>query len=443
MNKVLLCIVLILFSAQRSPGQQDGITITKAAGEALSAYRNDPLRNIAKLEEARKLIEQSLITTEAHPLASAWLMKGHIYLARVQSDMEKRQVDPKTTMISENDALTAFDAYKKAYRSSRVEIEKSGAIKGIGEVQGHLLNIGVKKYEGREYEKSFFSISAALESHAMLKEAGLESLLDEPKQLEELMYVAGVAAVQANRCPEAMVLYNKLLEGGTDRPGVYEGIYHCKGILGDEPGAAIILSEGRKKFPNDTGLLFAEVNAYLKAGKLEELIASMEQAIRLEPDNIELYVTTGNVYDNLSQSAYNNRDEQTANTYFEKAKRSYSIALSKHPENPGANYGVGSLYYNKAAILTQELNLNADDFSVQGIDKRKALKDQIMSMFGQALPYFRKVESIDANDINSLIALSEIYARKEDSAIAEEMKRRLEIVKNGGRNSSSYFQPGK
>jgi tetratricopeptide (TPR) repeat protein len=72
--------------------------------------------------------------------------------------------------------------------------------------------------------------------------------------------------------------------------------------------------------------------------------------------------------------------------------------------------------------------------------KSKVVQNEIMGLFDQSLPYFRKAESIDPNDINALIALAEIYTKKEELVISAEMKRRLEIVKGGDKNSTSYFQ---
>ncbi|MEP6846338.1 MAG: hypothetical protein ABI861_10060 [Panacibacter sp.] len=63
-----------------------------------------------------------------------------------------------------------------------------------------------------------------------------------------------------------------------------------------------------------------------------------------------------------------------------------------------------------------------------------------MGLFDESVPHFKKAESIDPNDLNTLIALIEIYSRKEDLVISAEMKRRLEVVKSGGKNPSPYFQ---
>lgn len=368
MKKILFPLILVVFSAQFSTAQEEGVLLVKSAGTALASYHSDPVNNSAKLAEAINLIEQSLENPEVQTMVSAWLTKGDIYYTRLQSDWLKRQKDPNTPLTGDNDALVVFKAYIKVYSLSQLPNEKSDAIKGISEVQGQLVNIGVSKYEEMEYEKSFLSFQASLESHELLKDNGQTSLLDDPQQLEDQVYMTALAASMANRCPDAIVFYDKLYDAGTDRPAVYQGFYHCKQASGDEAGAGRILSEGRQKFPNDTSLLFAEINLFLKDGKLNEMVGPLEQAIELEPNNVSLYVTLGNVYDNLYQSASQNNDVPNENVYFEQAKKYYSKGLLIDPQNLEANYSLGSLYYNKAAIRTQQMNRLPEDFSTKGIE---------------------------------------------------------------------------
>ncbi|MEZ4919652.1 MAG: hypothetical protein R2792_11180 [Saprospiraceae bacterium] len=87
------------------------------------------------------------------------------------------------------------------------------------------------------------------------------------------------------------------------------------------------------------------------------------------------------------------------------------------------------MYYNKAAFRTQELQKMENDFSPAGLKKAKEKRDQVMALFDQALPFFQKAESINPNELNTLIALSEIYARKEDFTKMKEFKARQEVIK--------------
>ena len=439
MKNSLLFLFGFLFMATLVQAQEDGAKLAKQAGRALTSYNIDPSNNAGKLDEAKSKINQALQLADAQILPSAWITKGEIYNTILQRDMARRMIDPKATLSGDNDALEAFNAFQKGYDLATKKYEKSDAVKGISEVQGHLINIGVTKYEAGAYEKAFLSFQAALQSHETLSANSQKSILDEQEQFDNQLYITGLSAQLANRNNDAEKYYEVLYKKGTEKPAIFEGLYNIRLAKGDEAGADAILLEGRKKFPNDSGLLFAEINAYLKKGKLEELIGRLKQAIEQEPNNISLYVTLGNVYDNLYQRELQNKNEAKSDEHFIAAKKYYTEAQNIDPKNVDAAYSLGALYYNKAAFRTQELNALPEDFSAAGIKKYEKLKNEVMSLFDQALPYFQKAESLNPNDLNTLIALSEIYARKEDD-LAMEFKKRLETVKEGGKNETSHFK---
>ena len=68
------------------------------------------------------------------------------------------------------------------------------------------------------------------------------------------------------------------------------------------------------------------------------------------------------------------------------------------------------------------------------------MKEKVNGEFDKALPYFQKAEKVDANDMNTLIALKEIYARKNDLELSNEFKTRIERVQSGEMNATSYFK---
>lgn len=421
--------------------QDDGPKLAKQAGRALTSYNINPSDNADKLEEAKSKIDRAIEVAEVQEDASAWITRGEIYNTIIQREAARMMIDTSAHFSGDNDALVAFRSFQQGYNRAKKDYQRADAVKGAGEVQGHLINIGVTKYERGEYEKAFQSFEAALQCHDMLKAQDKKSLLDEPAQLDNQVYITALAAQLAERNAEAEKYYQQLYRAGTDKPAVYEGLYNLKVATGDQAAADKILAEGRAKFPKDPGLLFAEINIYLKKGKLEDLISRLRQAIEQEPTNESLYVTLGSVYDNLYQREVEAKNTAKANEYFEAAKTEYNRALKINPKNADAIYSIGALYYNKAAARTLELNaLPQDDFSAAAMKKYETMRDEIMALFDQALPYFQKAEALNPNDLNTLIALSEIYARKDDTEKTTELKKRMETVKNNGKNSSSFFK---
>ena len=114
MKKVLLSLLTLLFAVGFSAAQEDGAKLAKSAGKALTSYNIDPVGNSAKLAEAKDKIEKALALPDGQIIASAWLTKGDVYNTLLQKDMARRMIDAKAPLTGDNDALAAFDAYKKA-----------------------------------------------------------------------------------------------------------------------------------------------------------------------------------------------------------------------------------------------------------------------------------------------------------------------------------------
>ena len=85
------------------------------------------------------------------------------------------------------------------------------------------------------------------------------------------------------------------------------------------------------------------------------------------------------------------------------------------------------------------MNALADDYSKAGLKKYDELRKLVLTQFDEALPYFKQAEALNANDRNTLIALKEIFARKDDLPTSTEFKNRLEKIEAGGQNEASYF----
>ena len=446
MKKVLFSLLGILLFIGTAQAQDDAVKLSKSAGKALAAYNQDPAGNGSKLVEAKTKIDQALQTPEAQALASAWLIKGDVYSTRIQNELAMQQVNPNAKLTGDNDALEAFNAYKTAYEKPEAKkYEKEQAIDGIVAVQPLVINVGVGKYTAKEYEKAFFAFKASLEAHEILKASKKKSVLDDPKEYTDQVFFTGLLASLAKRCKDAVYYYEMLYNKGTDSVGVYEGLYSCKLELADEAGALKILQEGRKKFPEEGSLLFAEINYFISKGRLNELTGSLEQAIKKEPGNASLYRALGDVYNNLFTAMLDDSTQTREKKgpkmkeYADLAKANFKIAIEKEPNNVDFNYSLGALLYNETNIIAQEMN--ATSFSTAAGQKRyQELKLEMLKDVDEALKYFQTAESIDPNDTSILAALIQAYGRKEDDELYLVFKKRLDVVKGGGKNASSYFK---
>lgn len=403
--------------------------------------------NISKLIEAEKLIQGVPSGKDAED-AAYYLTKGDIYNTIASQIVIIKQTGlgsldklPKVT----EPAMIAYNAYAKALaiaHKSANKYELSKALKGIQETQLNLYNLGIYSFEDNKYNSSYEHFNSVLKAHALLKFNNKSSSIDDANAYDDQQYITALAALNAGKTSEALNLFEQLYKSNYDKAVIYESLYKLK-IEENENAineAYKYLEEGRKKYPEDVALLFAQINHFLKQGKLNELINKLKMAIAKEPDNVVLYSTLGNVFDNLYQKESQAGNKQKATEYFNNALNYYNQALNKNSKYFDAIYSIGALYYNKAAGLTQELLAFGDDFSKEGVKKYDTKKAEVFAEFDKSLPYFKKAENLDPNDINTLIALKEIYARKDDLTTSNEFKKRLEKVKNGGKNDLPYFK---
>lgn len=448
MNKLFFSLAVLVLFAATTQAQQDPKKELKNAGRALSTYYLDPTNNKAKLAEAVASIEVAAGSDVTNGLAETWIKKGEIYNEIATQIVTVKQIGlgnindlPKV----ENPALAAAMAFEKALTLAEKSYEKKDVFKGLTATQSTLYNMGIYAYEDKNFAAAFDHFNTLIKAHETLKANDQKSSLDAPEAYNDQLYITGLAALNAEKTAEAGDYFQKLYSMGYDKAAIYEAMYKMKmpADAKDEAGVAAaykFLEEGRKKYPEDVSILFAEINHFLKLGKLDELIGKLQTAIEKEPDNISLYTTLGNVYDNIYQREFAAGNKAKADEYFGKALGYYENALAKDPKYFDATYSVGALYYNKAAAMTQELNKLADDYSKEGLKKYNDKKKEIAGQFDLALPYFQRCENLNPNDISTLTALKEIFARRDDLEKSNEFKRRLEVVAGGGTNPTPYFK---
>jgi hypothetical protein len=323
-------------------------------------------------------------------------------------------------------------------------------LKGLRDVQNNLNSAGSDYYDLRDKDKeaipkAYQLFKASLDVHDLLKANKQESLLDANDGVKKQYMLVGQFAAYAGKeaKEESGAIYDKILQLHTDKDSVslsfvYAALYDLKSA--SDPAAALkALEEGRKKYPNDNQLLFTEINHYLKAGKLEILIDKLKEGIKKEPNNPSIVFTLGNVYDQLSKKASTDGDEAKAKAYEAEAMTYYNKTLDMDSKNVDAIYSIGANFYNKAAELTKELQKLGSDMSKAGMKKYDEKEKEVLAAFDKALPYFQRAESVNPNDQNTLIALKEIFARKNDLKTSGEFKKRLQIVQDGGKNDKPYF----
>ncbi len=421
---------------------QDPAKAYKDATRALSAYNLDPSGNKAKLQEAKSSIDVAITGDEQKMDAKVWNSRAEVYNALVSSEVNLLYIDQSHVLPAESEAYAteAFNSAKKGHELADKGFLKKAALESMAETGRFFSIIGNQRLAAGDYAGAFKPMKFFLDIDAELRANGENPLMESDTDVSNQKFVTAFCAAQAGDQTVAKSLLKELYEIGHSEPLVYSLYFDMLVKEDNEEEAMKVMEAGKAKFPGNTELLISEINYFLHENRLDELVGKLKMAIEKEPNNISLYTTLGSVYDQLFQRELNAGNEEISTKDFNEALYYFNLALEKDPKSTDAMYSIGALYYNKAAAISQQLKVLEDDISKEGLKKYDTKKKEMYGYFDQALPFFEKVESMNPNDQNTLIALKEIFAKKDDIELSNEFKRRLEVVTGGGTNAESYFK---
>ncbi|MBK9981425.1 MAG: hypothetical protein IPP15_03195 [Saprospiraceae bacterium] len=405
---------------------QDPAKDIKKAARLLGTYNLDQVASFDKLQEAIALVNSSINDPVVKADPTAWQTYGEVFMAAVDNDVKVNVLDSKAPITQPLAPSKAFQGFKMASELALKGYQSKDAMKALSAGLQNIYYMGSALYQAGDFSSAYEAFKATYDGYQLLlknKEITTTFSADEaPKAL----YYSGLCAKQAGMNDKAAAVFQQLVDQGSADAGVYEELFNMY-KTDKQAEADKILAMGREKYPDDTGLLYAEINYLLAKGELVGLIDRLEKAIKMEPENVSIYVTLGQIYDKLYQDQ-STTDAAGSMDNFNKAMSYYQQALAKDAKSFDAVYSIGALWYNKAAAYSIELNSVSTDYSAAGTKKYEAIKAQMDDTFVKALPFFLQAEQLNPKDANTLIALKEIYARQDKLDLVEQYKLKLENI---------------
>ena len=440
MRKLFFSMLVLLLSVT-SVMAQSAEEALKSAKKAFDSYSLN--QDAAKLTEAVDMINKVMDDATMQSDDKALVEAGDIYSAAINTYVIARSTGiGEATFLVESPAVKAAKAYIAAYEKAdpkKGKKSRKAAIKGLEALQGNLSNEGIYAIQDKNFDKSLMAFQTSVMVDEFLKANDGTSALT-AEQLMDEKYYGGLSAILLEDYETAEPMFVALYEAKYEDAAVYDGLYKIYDAKGDKDNAYKVLQEGRKAFPDENSLLFTEINYYLAENKLDQLTSKLDEAISKEPDNISLYATLGQVYERLYNSNKEEGNEAAAQEYYTKAQGKYEEGLAKDPDAARLIYALGAMIYNRGAAMSQQLVELDSDFSKEGQKKYAALKEKVDAEFNKALPYFQKAEMSDPSDLNTLIALKEMYARNSEYEVSGEFKARIEKIQAGEKIEKSYFK---
>lgn len=411
---------------------QEGIKAIKKASRFLVSYNVDQTANADKLTEAKDLVMAAFESDEVKNSAKAYQVKGDVFSKMASKVVNAALLDPETAKDADMTlGVEAVNAYMKAYELAEKKFEKKDAVAGLKFLDNSLSeNMGIVAFQNENWKAAYDAFQTTLSLGDFLKGIGEESNLTTEK-MEEIMVNSVSVASQENSGVELGPVIEKAIGMNIQNPTIFQLGYNAFEKT-DKTKALNFLTKGIEMFPEDTGLLFTQINYYLTEGKLELLIDKLKAAIVAEPENAGVYSILGNTYDQLYSKMKEEGNEEKAEEYFNGALDYYNQATKIDPNNFNSYYGLGVLYFNKAAKIGAELNEIGSDYSAEGIKKYDALKEKMTGFYEQSFPFLEQAEKINGEDPSVLQALREYYARTGKLEKSNEYKMKIEKITGGG-----------
>jgi len=210
----------------------------------------------------------------------------------------------------------------------------------------------------------------------------------------DVTYNLALLATKAGKPQDAIKYYGKIHEGGNMTAQQYIELANLYDQLDEKQQALSTLEEGRTKFPEDKSLLFLLIDKYAKNEAFDAIVPIIEQAIKLEPENIELNYLAGYANENANN--------------IEIAKSYYSKVLELDP-----NKAIQGTIYTAPKI--RDNILPADNLALGLINLNAFLKDsENQESQYNAQNFLLKANEIKPYEINALKSLALFYQKTED-----------------------------
>lgn len=353
-----------------------------------------------QFEEAKAAINEASNDAKTSTWPKTWFYRGSIYLA-IYDDTTFRKNNP--------DALSeAIKSYQKSIEVSAggKNEYKDQIMAGLQECALNSFNEGVTPYNEKQYETAYKSFKQSADVYKYINETFNSNNVDTLATL-----YAAFAATKMKDYSEAENLFNSLLNKGISQPDIYSTMGEMYLGMGDTTKATEVISKGTALYPNDKGLMIQELNIYLFTKNFDKAENKLKDAIQKDPSFTALYIQLANIYE---------QKKDTAN-----ARMTYEKAISIEPDNFDAQYRIGAMYYNQAV----ELNNTMNKLDLNQQKQYDLLKVQRDAMFAKSLPYLEKAHDLDPKDMDTKIALKELYARLNMSDKLQKIKAEIEAGK--------------
>lgn len=368
--------------------------------------------NSKKLDKALENIEPTIIHPKTMGEAKTWLYRGNIYLAIALTTQEEYK------NLSPNPLDSAYKSYQRSIEIDKDFVAPLGtpqkAELGLYIIGEQYYNKGVELFNKQEWTnaKDYFERTRKINSIFGVK----DSLAT---------YNATLCALKLGDNATGAKYLKELISMNYSRPEIFSMLANIYKEEGDTVKMINTVKMGRKRFPEDLGLIISETNYFLAKGDLTSAQNLLKVAVEKDPTNPDLHFAIGSNYDRLSRDS--SMKEAEKELMLAEAEKAYLKAIEIKPAFFDAYYNVGALFFNKGVEVFEFANtIPPDQFEAY-----EAAKKKYMGFWENSRPYLEMANQLLPSDIATIQALKLLYARLNMPDKLKAATDRLDALKNG------------
>ena len=343
---------------------------------AILSFRKQDMESAKSYVDAAEEKLNNGGTLKAKDLGKFWHHKGLVYYSLYDASKNVNLLETVANAFK-TDSETEGSSYAK--KSSNELVRCAIAFN----------NVAFEKYDAKDFTAALSLFESVVEINAYDAIGKIDT---------SNLYNASLMAVQANDTNKAIELFNKLIDLDSSNGDYHLSLIQQYTKLSNDQERFNAIKRGRELAPNHTGLIFEEVNYYLAQNNNEELLISLESAIKAAPKNKILHFAKGSALGTLKK--------------YDEAKSAYLSAIALDTDYFDAYNNLGSLYLDQAIPLIDKMN----NLGLSQSDQKKynSLKSQRNKLYKEAQPFLEEAVRINNTEVQLLKALKDVCYQTDD-----------------------------
>lgn len=319
-----------------------------------------------QLESAKKFIDDAYKTKRDTTSSRNNIMRALIYSSLAYADSTQKVKTPQDPIDITKNALAKI----KSKDLDNFENEINYINQNLTAAYIYRANKSIAK---KEYEKAY-------ENFLEVDKLGTKS--------NDITNNLALLATQAGRIDDAIEYYKSLVEHSDADVDKYLALAKLYKQKGNDQSYLNTLQDARAKFETNKEILFLLVQVYTEKKFYPAIVSLIDEAIKFEPNNIELYYLAGYAHENTNS--------------IQIAKKYYEQVLNLDEYNFDTNLALGLIYLNE--FLSKPDDLEAQYKAQDYLLTANSVKPYaVNALKGLALYYETTKEDDQLDRVNVLL----------------------------------------